>query len=87
MAHHAVGSLLGRGPYGPREEVVRTQEVTSTSPSESAEPMQNTQMQTNPCMELNTKFVDCLRISKDDISKCQNIFSDLVSCEKTYYPV
>jgi hypothetical protein len=88
LAHHAVGSLLGRGPYASGQELVRTQEVSSVTPSESGnmtQNSQNTQMQTNPCLSLNTKFVECLSISKDDISKCQTIFNDLISCEKNYY--
>jgi hypothetical protein len=85
VAHHAIGSMLGRGPYGSREEVARREEVSSTIPSESAEPLQNTQMQTNPCIELNSKFIECLKGNKDDISKCQNVLNDVLSCEKTYF--
>mgnify|MGYP002149153504 CR=1 FL=1 len=86
LAHHAIGSMLGRGSYAPREEVTRT-EASSMTPTESGEMTQtpqNTQMQTNPCMDLNTKFIDCLKVNKDDISKCQSIFNDILSCEKTY---
>jgi hypothetical protein len=88
IAHHAIGSMLGRGPYGPREEGERIGNVPTTNPTESAEisqSTQNTQMNTNPCFELNTKFVDCLKISSDNISKCQTVFNDLLSCEKTYF--
>jgi hypothetical protein len=87
LAHHAIGSMLGRGPYA-SEEVTRTQEsssVTQTESGEMTQSQQNTQFKTNPCIDVNTKFIDCLKVNKDDISKCQSTFNDVLSCEKTYF--
>ena len=76
IAHHAIGSLLGR-PYAREPQVQGGQNESLPVNTDQT----YNQQQTNPCYDLNIKFIDCLKIN-DDISKCQNIFDDLKICEK-----
>lgn len=76
VAHQAVRSMMGGGSH--------SQQVQPQNQVENSNQLQNTQ-QKNPCMDFNTKFVDCLKENGNDISSCQNFFNDLKSCEKNYY--
>ena len=75
IAHHAIGSLIGR-PYA--REPSSTQNQNESQPINSNETYSQ---QTNPCYELNIKFVECLK-TNENISLCQNIFDELKLCEK-----
>lgn len=77
VAHQAVRSVMGGGSHG------------NAMPMESQQPQiqpqqveNNTQAKQNPCMDFNTRFIDCLKYNNNTISMCQSIFDDLKSCEK-----
>ncbi len=79
IAHHALGRMFGQ-PYqsypqqgGPQNELSRE----NTNQLEQ-------QYKANPCFEYDSKFLDCLKDNKDDISKCQVFFNDMVKCQKNF---
>jgi len=81
VAHQAVRSMTGgHGQEGQTEQV----QQGNTQPQEQSQQQTNYQQQ-NPCLEINTKFVDCLKRENNDISSCQSLFNDLKSCEKDLF--
>jgi hypothetical protein len=83
IAHHAIGSMMGGGPY--REKPMMEGQGGTSDPyvAGNTTPMQEdiNNTKTNPCFDYSTKFVDCIR-SVDELAKCQNIFDELKQCEK-----
>lgn len=84
MGHQVVRSLMGP-QYGERGGEVmpsgRDQNVPTDVANENVEQSNYTQKQ-NPCMPYNMDFVNCLQTNPSDISKCQNLFENLVQCQK-----
>lgn len=87
LGHHIVGGMLGshgnqvtasQDPYLPQQQF-----SGETRPAMTQEEDKQQLIKSNPCYEYNIKFVECLRENSNDISRCQNIFSDLTSCEKS----
>jgi hypothetical protein len=74
IGHQVMRSMMGGS--GHKEQQVEQVENTNTNTA-----MNN---QTNPCQGFNMKFVDCLKMSNNDIASCQSIFDDLKLCEKSY---
>jgi len=74
IAHQAIRSVTGGGSHGHVENA--TQQELNQNHEETPK------VQQNQCFSFNQKFVDCLKISGNDISDCQNLFNDLKSCEK-----
>jgi len=93
IGHALVGSMFGRGYNGayegarPMEAMGQPGDLTQSGQGQSQamtqEEFNQQQMKANPCFEFNTKFIECLKNNQQDISKCQNIFDDLISCEKS----
>ena len=80
VAHQAVRSVMGGSSNHSQPEQVQQQ-----APQEQQQTNTRPEQQTNPCLESNTKFVDCLKRENNDISSCQNLFDDLKSCEKNLF--
>jgi hypothetical protein len=87
LGHHIVGGMLGghghpvtagQDPYMPQQQY-----AGESRPAVTQEEAIQEQIKSNPCFEFNTKFVECIRENSQDISRCQNIFNDLTSCEKS----
>jgi hypothetical protein len=97
LAHHAIGGIMGRGPYASPSENYpisgSSENVQSNLPMDygveelrkpvTQEELVEQQMKTNPCYDYNVKFVSCLKDNFNDIAKCQNVFDDMLSCEKS----
>jgi hypothetical protein len=85
IAHHAIGSMMGGGPYARQGQAYSDPNIENWNNKDSS-PIQNSQngednQKTNPCFDYSMKFVDCLK-GVDDISKCQSLFDELKSCER-----
>ncbi len=81
VAHQAVRSVTGGGSREQQPEQSQSNQ-TQTQPQQQAnyQPQQQ-----NPCLEFNTKFVDCLKRENNDISSCQSLFDELKTCEKNLF--
>ncbi len=77
-AGSAVGHQVVRSMFGGNSEK-QEQHVEQQQPIQQTQETQN--YNTNACQEFNTKFVDCLKFSNNDIAQCQNIFNELKSCQ------
>jgi hypothetical protein len=75
IGHQVVRGMMGTGSSHKEQVPV---ENTNTNYNQQ----QNTS--SNPCQSFNLKFVDCLKMSNNDIASCQSIFDDLKICEKSY---
>jgi len=80
IGHSIIGGLMGnRGGHG---EMANTQNSQNTQ----IDPYSSSQQQEinkNPCFELGQKFIECLKENQSEISKCQNIMTDLNYCQKS----
>jgi hypothetical protein len=75
IGHKVVGSLMGGSGHKEQQPQVE---------ANSSNQVNNQQQQQNPCASFNTKFIDCLKMSNNDISMCQSIFDDLKVCQKSF---
>ncbi len=85
LGHHLVGGMFGghgHSMQGYQQNVPQGTSGNIGSPVTQEQALQEN-IKTNPCFEFNTKFVECLQGNKLDISKCQIVFDDLISCEKS----
>ncbi len=74
IAHQAVRGVMGGSSHGSNNQVQPQQEVQQVE--------QKQQVQQKSCLSYNQKFVECLKVSGNDISDCQNFFNDIKSCEQ-----
>jgi hypothetical protein len=86
IGHHLTRSMVGGhgGSNYPQVQQGYT-DISDTGIVSQTNNQQSIQNRPNPCLDFNYKFVDCLKESGNDISKCQSIFDDLKACEKKFY--
>jgi hypothetical protein len=73
IGHSVVGSMMGGGRQHDQKDQMPVEGNNNT----------NTQQNVSPCQSFNLKFVECLKMSNNEISQCQSIFDDLKICEKS----
>jgi hypothetical protein len=81
IAHQAVRSVVGGGnshnqPQQQEHQDQQQNNITTSQPQ---------QQQQNPCMEHNSRFVNCLQKEGNEISNCQSFFDELKFCEKNMF--
>jgi len=76
LAHSALSGVFGRSSaHGyPAEQ--------ANPNNQSSQNNLDDEIKSNPCYEFNWKFIDCLKVNESDISKCQTLFGDMMSCQK-----
>lgn len=87
LGHHIVGSMLGghgRAQYYPVESSPNEQLQSSQTQPLQDETNLNAKQLENPCIDYNIQFINCLKENQDNISRCQNQFTDMISCEKSF---
>ncbi len=88
LGHHLVGNMLGghgRAQYYANQPVIsqpKPIQATENEPVIQGEGQTTQKPIENPCADYNFKFIECLRDNQDNISRCQNMFDDMLSCEK-----
>jgi hypothetical protein len=74
IGHQVIKSVMGNGSSNKEQVPVENTNNNNTQQNTSS----------NPCQSFNMKFVECLKMSNNDIAQCQNIFDDLKICEKSF---
>jgi hypothetical protein len=77
IGHQIVRSMTGGSGH---KEQQPQQQVENTNNNA----YQNNNANSNPCQSFNMKFVDCLKMSNNEIAQCQSIFDDLKVCQKSF---
>ena len=91
VGHQVVRGMMGSGSSGhgnqqqegaPVQNYQQQQPMMAEGGQQYAQPMQQEQVQQNPCMGFNMNFLNCLKSASNDISLCQFQMDQLMSCEK-----